>query len=407
MNDAEYVLEGLKDDPTFKDFIVSVAGRQFRVHRAVLAAASDVFRNAVANAYEHRWMEIDDSSPAAVEALIDFVYCLDVRKRLREDPQLAYGVFELATRYNVAMLLPDAARAAAPLVTVEKSVFFLTSFSQTEDSLDARFDIRLYIAKRLRKVVRRCPDFGDVEVQDLEDILTCTELIATELEKFEAVDKWIRLSGNTIEFHVLLACIHFEIFSKAEREYILSRSEHISPSKMKELVDISTSLGKVIPDAGKWFRKHGKSGRSSRSWKRYANRDDLQSGEGTIVLLTYPGNVVPRNSSRYHFRVNNWIVSAHFEGYTAPSTLVLTLLHRERADDLRTDFHTEIYAAKIKIRARLVGEHQSISSERLLLSENRKKGEEFRIHLLNGIKNSWLSRIQYVMVKFDVMLPYM
>lgn len=403
--DAEHVLDELKNDDVFKDCIVSVGRHQFRAHRAVLATVSDVFRNELSSPYANGTIEIAETSPGAVAALIDFAYCLDIMERLEADAQLAYCVFDLACRYNVFKLRAVSSTEAVRAVTVEKSVFFLNSFKQSgEDCEDAKDEVIEYIAKRLRKVVRRCPNFEDLDPEDLEDILSSRELIASEMEKFDAVDKWVRLSGNNLEFHSLLSYVHFEILTEREKDYIVSHSEHIPQNKMSELLEMCTDHGAIIPDT--WFRK---SGRSSRSWKSFSSRGKPRAPEGTVVLLNYPGvhakasGVFPKNSPKYHFKVNNWILSAHFEGYSAPSKLVLNVLHRERADYLRSSIYDEIYDAKIEIRARLVGEKECITGARLLFVENTRKGREFRVNLLNGVRNSWLTKIRSVLLKFDLL----
>ncbi|XP_055952816.1 TD and POZ domain-containing protein 1-like isoform X1 [Argiope bruennichi] len=96
--------EALYNSGLFSDVILCIGGREFNVHKAVLAARSPVFaamfRNEMKENSENR-IQIEDSNEIAVEELLRYLYA---EKTIPLTPYLALDLFELADKYDIQNL---------------------------------------------------------------------------------------------------------------------------------------------------------------------------------------------------------------------------------------------------------------------------------------------------------------
>lgn len=99
-------MDQLLDRSKFTDATVKCDGREFHVHRAVLATVSEVFDNMFSSGMQegvHAVIEIEDSTPEEVQAFIGCVYSGKL-----PDKSLLPGIWFLANKY----LLKDMASTA-------------------------------------------------------------------------------------------------------------------------------------------------------------------------------------------------------------------------------------------------------------------------------------------------------
>lgn len=91
-----------KTSDEFTDFTIKVRGKDFKVHKAILAAQSPVFRKAFTNGdetTEKTFTKIKNFSEESFGHFLDFFYCGRVDETVN-----ALEVFELASVFEVAML---------------------------------------------------------------------------------------------------------------------------------------------------------------------------------------------------------------------------------------------------------------------------------------------------------------
>eukprot|EP00747_Dinoflagellata_sp_TGD_P004808 gnl/TRDRNA2_/TRDRNA2_112084_c0_seq1.p1 gnl/TRDRNA2_/TRDRNA2_112084_c0~~gnl/TRDRNA2_/TRDRNA2_112084_c0_seq1.p1 ORF type:complete len:252 (+),score=37.33 gnl/TRDRNA2_/TRDRNA2_112084_c0_seq1:45-758(+) len=91
----------------FADATISSSGMQFPVHRAVLAAASPVFERAFSGPMKEGKsanIDIKDSTPAAVEAMLRFIYTGDLELPDANESTALSSSEELVPLISMAML---------------------------------------------------------------------------------------------------------------------------------------------------------------------------------------------------------------------------------------------------------------------------------------------------------------
>lgn len=97
-------VSGMYGDSTFADFIFIAGGREFKVHRNILATASPVmqgmFTSGLAEAKTKKCV-IDAISPETFDLMMRFIYCGEVPKGVRGFPKPLY---EAAHYYEIENL---------------------------------------------------------------------------------------------------------------------------------------------------------------------------------------------------------------------------------------------------------------------------------------------------------------
>lgn len=98
------LMASMINDRTFADFTFNVRGREFKVHRNILAAASDVMKTMFIcgpDETEYNSATID-CDPEIFAHLINFVYANDIP--VAEMPKICVELHELAHRYGIVLL---------------------------------------------------------------------------------------------------------------------------------------------------------------------------------------------------------------------------------------------------------------------------------------------------------------
>jgi hypothetical protein len=88
-------------DEEFADFVFAVKGKPFKVHKNILAEASEVFRKMfTTNMKEARnnECEIDNIEPEIFESLLRFIYTAEIPENLKE---VAIELFKAAHYYEI------------------------------------------------------------------------------------------------------------------------------------------------------------------------------------------------------------------------------------------------------------------------------------------------------------------
>lgn len=93
-------LEGLLDNTKFSDFTFALRGREFKVHKAILASRSEVFEAMFEHPFKENLtnrVEIEDIEPDVFHVLLRFIYTGQVS--LAEMGTFAVGLYAAADKY--------------------------------------------------------------------------------------------------------------------------------------------------------------------------------------------------------------------------------------------------------------------------------------------------------------------
>jgi BTB/POZ domain len=98
------VTESLFGDPIYSDFVFSVKGRAFRVHRCILGKASSVMRAMFASLFceaERKHCKIDEFEPEVFDLLLKFIYGAPLPPG---SSSKAKKLYEMAEYYDIESL---------------------------------------------------------------------------------------------------------------------------------------------------------------------------------------------------------------------------------------------------------------------------------------------------------------
>lgn len=115
---------GLWERRRHTDFVVSCGGDDVPCHGAVLAEASPVFEGALASEMQeaaHRRLEVQDTSPQAVQWMVAFIYTRQLPEPVPPDGEIA-SLLRLADRFQVRALIAACARLLLRSLTKENVV---------------------------------------------------------------------------------------------------------------------------------------------------------------------------------------------------------------------------------------------------------------------------------------------
>lgn len=88
----------------YSDFVFNVQGKQFKVHRNILAAASPVFDKLFSTKLKENRCDITDIEPAIFLYLLSFIYCGGLPEKLHEG-NTARKLFHAARYYEIGELV--------------------------------------------------------------------------------------------------------------------------------------------------------------------------------------------------------------------------------------------------------------------------------------------------------------
>jgi len=146
------VLEKVLEDELFTDVVLSVRGREFAAHRAILAARSPVFKVMFESSKDsvHNRVLIVDIRPEVIQAMLRFIYTGKVPENLLG---LADGLLTASNKYRLDRLKLICSEVLSGEIGVQSAPRLLILADSTKaDVLKAR-TIK-FIAEQPRAVVQ-------------------------------------------------------------------------------------------------------------------------------------------------------------------------------------------------------------------------------------------------------------
>uniref|UniRef100_A0A669B8T9 Kelch-like family member 24b n=1 Tax=Oreochromis niloticus TaxID=8128 RepID=A0A669B8T9_ORENI len=321
------VFNEFRDCRLFTDVVISVQGREFPCHRAVLSACSSYFRAMFCNDHrESREMlvEINGILAEAMESFLNYVYT----GRAKITTENVQFLFETASLFQITTLRDACAK-------------FL------EDQLDPCNCLgiqRFAEAHSLKQLASRCQsyalanfsevalheEFLDLRKEELEEYINSDELsVCKEEFVFEAVMRWVYYSvearkpilkallHHTVEGDQLIQtapeCYH--LLHEARRYHVLG-NEMMSPRTRPRR---STGYSEVIVVVGGCERVGGFNlpynecyDPVTGEWKSLAKLPEFTKSEYAVCalrndILVSGGRINSRDVWMYNSQLNLWI----------------------------------------------------------------------------------------------------
>lgn len=132
----------------------------------------------------------------AVSVFLDSAYCLDVGDALKENITLACELLTLAPRFGVSSLLHTIASVITSRLSVDSSC--IQVYQQLKQiGSNAQYVVLRFIGLNLEKFSNTyC--FKDISIFDLVAFVSCKYVIATEIELFRTIKRWISHHENAV-----------------------------------------------------------------------------------------------------------------------------------------------------------------------------------------------------------------
>lgn len=141
------VIDSLYGDPTFADFKFNVRGKEFKVHKNLLSAASEVFKTMFTCGLDETKNNsaTEDCDPEIFEHFIKFIYTDIVPED--EMPEISHDLYALAHRYGINALMEICMEFILAEEIADENAVELYEFASTyeiDELLDATWE---YIKK--------------------------------------------------------------------------------------------------------------------------------------------------------------------------------------------------------------------------------------------------------------------
>lgn len=173
------LVSSLRNDPAFADAEISVLGKTFHVHRAVLSVQSQFFYKAFSGPFQEAEKRQLETSVAAVSPLLDYVYGIQTMAALKGNTRLACEVLSLAHRFDFEKLFDWAAIIALSTVSVNTCIGLYLCLKRFGSG--RRRDVLLFIVRRLADVSRSA-DFHQISVDDLLAFIFSEQVLLLRLK---------------------------------------------------------------------------------------------------------------------------------------------------------------------------------------------------------------------------------
>ncbi|KAK1790941.1 hypothetical protein P4O66_014783 [Electrophorus voltai] len=224
------VLDEFRASQTFTDVVVSVQGREFPCHRAVLSACSVYFRAMFCN--DHResratLVEINGIQAGAMETFLQYVYsgraCITTHN--------VQYLFEASSLFQIAALR-DACASFLEEQMDPCNCLGLQRFADTHSLKQLAARCRAYALHNFPEVAQH-EEFLDLQQEELEEHIANDELcVPREEVVFEAVMRWVyhsvehrRAQLRDLLRHVRLPLLHPNYFiQKVEGDQLIQNA---------------------------------------------------------------------------------------------------------------------------------------------------------------------------------------
>lgn len=349
------LVSSLRNDSTFADAEICVDGESFDVHCNVVCALSPFFFLSFSGPFqeaEKRKLELKETSVAAVSVLLDYAYCIDIDTALKKNFNLALEVIKLAHRLEVSSLVDTAALAAKSQVTLETSLnlYQILKFYGSAQC----DDVLVFISQRLVKVSCTA-QFQETTIDDLEKFVSSRYVVATEMEVYGVVKKWLLFHKESVESHRVCSVfshVYFELFSGAEIRSAIAEREFIPKEALLESIGRRTLTRPDLPAMGPM----------DMSWRG----TPIASG---ALGVPRAAQGVQLKSGNHVFKLCNFVMSAEIERDPQNSTVnvVLNVIRRDSAKKLSANIANEFGQHGFHIFIQLM---EGVNDGRILLRED-------------------------------------
>ena len=233
------------------DYTIQVEGQKFRVHKAFVAAVSDVLHAMLTvNMQESRKdsVELKALSASGVQALLTFIYT--GKMDLTEDN--VADVVAAASHLQVTSALTMCTQFLAGKVGTANCVDILNLSNMYSLSSDLSDSARYCIVENFDKVLRE----GHHLRMDVKDLTTVLKLdtfrFGPEVEVFRSIRDWIGYDPEHRIKHALevIKCVRLPLISPTElRSVVAPTSFMTSEAECQKLLDEALSYHKLsVPD---------------------------------------------------------------------------------------------------------------------------------------------------------------
>ncbi|XP_043472809.1 protein roadkill-like [Leptopilina heterotoma] len=167
----EKSFESFFNNTSLSDVTFKIQGRQFSVHRIILASVSSVFMKMFSSNETNtnlNVIEMNDVDPEVFKELLRFIYTglvVDLES-------MVFGLYELAYKYNIPLLLSKCEKCLSNSLSIE-TVIYILQLANCHKSKNLKDKCIKYIDEHFEQVKKTEP-FQTLERELLMDILCGT-----------------------------------------------------------------------------------------------------------------------------------------------------------------------------------------------------------------------------------------
>ena len=323
MNDyAQKVLIKLNEDRVwskeFCDFTIFIKGREFPVHKCILAVASEFFKRLFATNMKEKYQNFiefkTEVRPEEMEIILYFIYG---NSNISSSVNI-YEVLKAADFLQIPDLIVFCKEYAKTHLS-EENVFIGREFAMQLNMLDVLSDCNAFISKNFFELSKQ-GKFLEIQPNEIGEILRLKDNTTLEEDFFDSIVNWVNhdLENRKIHFPKFFKLIKLHSLHKTFLSITVSSNELVlgNPDCSKELV--------------KAMRSHIHSGESASSqqskqvpWKDFATADGSKIQQILVSCTASVTNVTKSvetaNAGKTASLANQTKNSATPSGFLLPS----------------------------------------------------------------------------------------
>ena len=211
------VLSRMRHETKFLDAGLICKNGEIEVHAVVLAQVSEFFENALKGPFKEatsRTIVLHDTTVRAAEVLVDYAYELDFNSKLSANLEVILQVWALAHMYEITALKSAVEKHIVSHVNADNIAQLLVISRKYDSDVLIEYGARLFGNIDCKKL---CAD-------DMEKILSSSELIATEWNCAKAVSEWCASHDADNETTMrLVRLLHFELLLPSELQALFAK----------------------------------------------------------------------------------------------------------------------------------------------------------------------------------------
>ena len=211
------MLSRMRHDTKFRDVGLICKNGKIEVHAVVLAQVSKFFENTLMGPFKEatsRTIVLHDTTVRAAEVLVDYAYELDINSKLSTDLEVTLQVWALAHMYEITALKSAVEKHIVSHVNADNIAQLLVISRKYDSDVLIEYGARLFGNIDCKKL---CAD-------DMEKILSSSELIATEWNCAKVVSEWCVFHDADNETKMrLVRLLHFELLERSELQALVAK----------------------------------------------------------------------------------------------------------------------------------------------------------------------------------------